>query len=151
MSADTCPICNEPQLVRIQPGVLECHFCKSQIVNGQIICPACRRANAIGLENCSGCDEPLTVFSAVMSRQTAGRGSQRLEQLKGQAGVIQVQAEKHSQARMADFQEVDLQRIESERKASEQQRLHDRLIYKYTAISLGIFLLVVAIVSLIVR
>jgi hypothetical protein len=150
MSADTCPICTEPQLVSIQPGIYECRFCKAQIVNGRLICPACKRANDIGLENCSICGEPLTIVAAVISRQAAGQGSQRLEQLKGQAREIKAQAEVHSQARMTDFQEVDHRRIESEREASVQQRLKDQIIFKYTAIGLGSFLLLVAIISLIV-
>ena len=150
MSADICPICTEPQLLRIQSGVLECQFCKAHLINGRIICPACKRANEIGPEHCNSCGEPLSIVGAVISRQAAGHGSQRLEQLKGQAGEIKAQAERHSQVRMAGLENVDHRRIQSERDSSLRQQLRDQSIFKYTAIGAGIFLLLVAISSLIV-
>jgi hypothetical protein len=150
MSPDRCPICTEPQLVMTRQGVYECQFCKAQIINSQLICPACNRANDINLEHCSTCNEPLTVVGAVMSRQAVGYGSRRLEQLKGQAAEIKAEAEIHSHARMSNFQDIDLRRIRSEREAADQQKLHDQKIFKYTAIGLGAFLLLVAIISLIV-
>jgi hypothetical protein len=150
MSAERCPICTEPQLVITRPGVYECQYCKAQIINGQLICPACKRANDINLDNCSTCNEPLTMVGAVMDRQAVGYGSRRLEQLKGQAAEIKAQAEMHSHARMSNFQDIDLRRIQSDREAADQQRLHDQKIFKYTAIGLGVFLLLVAIISLIV-
>jgi len=149
MSADNCPICAEPQLLTIQPGELECRFCKAHLINGRHICPACKRANEIGIAHCSICGEPLTVIGAVISRQAAGHGSQRLEQLKTQAGEIKAQAERHSKVRMADLEDVDHRRIQSERDASFQQHMRDQSILKYTAIGAGIFLLLVAIISLI--
>jgi hypothetical protein len=150
MSTDRCPICTEPQRVTTRPGVYECQYCKAQIINGQLICPACKRANDINLEYCSFCNEPLTVVGAVMSRQAVGYGSRRLEQLKEQAAEIKAQAEMQSHARMSIFNDVDQRRIQSEREAAEQQKLHDQKIFKYTALGLGAFLLLVAIISLIV-
>jgi hypothetical protein len=73
-----------------------------------------------------------------------------LEQLKGQASVIKAAAEVHSQARMADLKDVDQRRINSEREASLLQHLRDQTIFKYTAIGAGVFLLLIAIISLIV-
>lgn len=149
VTTEICPICTEPQLVRIQPGELECRFCKARLINGRRICPTCKRSNEIGLDHCSACGEPLTVISAVISRQAAGHGSHRLEQLKGRAGEIKEQAEKHSKERMAGLEGIDQRRIQNERDASLQQYTRDRSILKYTAIGAGIFLLLVAIISLI--
>jgi len=150
MAAGNCPVCSQPQLVSIQPDLLECQFCHARIINGQLICPACKRANSVTLEHCSVCGEPLTVFGAVMSRQLAGFGSHRLEQLKGQANEIKARAEQHSKARMSHFKDVDQRRMQSEREAATEQHLRDRTILKYAAIGSGVFLLIVAIISLII-
>jgi hypothetical protein len=85
-----------------------------------------------------------------MSRQVAGFGSHRLEQLKGQASKIKASAEQHSNARMSHFKDVDQRRIQSEREADAEQHIRDRTILKYTAIGSGVFLLIVAIISLII-
>jgi hypothetical protein len=150
MSAETCPVCSEPQLISLQSGVLKCQFCHAQIINGRLICPSCKRANDIGLEQCSVCGEPLTVVGAVISRQSTGFGSQRLEQLKVQASDMKAHAEKHSQERMTVFKDVDQRRIQSEREAATQQHLRDRTVLKYTAIGAGAFLFLVAIISLVI-
>ena len=150
MSADTCPNCSEPQLIAARPGVLECNYCHATIINGQLICPACKLANQIGLEHCSTCGEPLTVIGAVITRQTSGFGSQRLEQLKQQAGSMKAKAEEHSRVRMDHFTEIDQRRIHAENEAATRQELRDQSIMKYTAIGVGVFLLIVAIISLII-
>jgi hypothetical protein len=150
MSTEICPICNEPQLLSTEPSVFECQYCKARIVNGRLICPACKRANELGLEHCHVCGEPLTVVGAVISRQVAGYGSQRLEQIKVQAGEIKAQAERHSQVRMSAFNDVDQRRKQSERDDAARQKVRDHEILKYTAIGSGIFLLIVAIISLII-
>lgn len=85
-----------------------------------------------------------------MSRQVGGFGSHRLEQLKGQASEIKARAEQHSNIRMSHFKDVDQRRIQSELEADTAQRLRDRAILKYAAIGSGIFLLIVAIISLII-
>lgn len=150
MSAELCPVCSEPQLIRIQAEVLTCQSCHARIINNQIICPACKRPNVIGRENCTACGEPLTVIGAVISRQVAGFGSHRLEQLKNQANEIKTSAEQHSNARMSILKDLDQRRIESDREAAEQQDLRDQSVLKYTAMGAGIFLLLVAIISLII-
>lgn len=150
MSAEICPICSEPQLFSSEAGVYQCHYCKARIVNGRLICPACKRSNEIGLENCSVCGEPLTVIGAVISRQVAGYGSLRLEQVKAQANEIKAQAEQHSRVRMSAFNEVDQRRKQAEQEDAVQQQVRDHEILKYTAIGAGIFLLLVAIISLII-
>ncbi len=150
MSAEICPICSEPQLIPSEPGVYHCHFCKARIVNGRLVCPACKRSNELDIENCSLCGEPLTVVGAVLSRQAAGSASQRLEQLKAQAPEIKAQAEQHSRVRMSAFNEVDQRRKQLEQEAAARQQVRDHEILKYTAIGAGIFLLLVAIISLII-
>ena len=149
MSAEICPICTEPQLVSPQPGVLECQYCHARIVNGLLICPSCKRATQIGGEQCNSCGEPLSVVGAVISRQISRSASQRLDQMRGQAGEIKAKAEKHSRARMSEFTDIDQRRIRAERQAATEQKIRDQSILRYTAIGAGIFMLIVAIISLI--
>jgi hypothetical protein len=150
MAAQLCPVCSEPQLISHGPGVLDCQYCHARIINGQLICPACKRANEIGLEHCTTCGEPLTVFGAVISRQSAGSGSNRLEQLKSQAGEIKAIAEEHSNLRMSHLNAADQRRIREEENAASEQKLRDQTILKYAAIGSGAFLLIVAVISLII-
>jgi hypothetical protein len=150
MSSEICPRCNEPQLVSNQAGVQDCLYCKARIINDNVICPACKRANEIHLETCYQCGEPLSVVGAVISRQKAGQGSQRLEQLKSQAGEIKAQAEIGSRQRMAVLNDEDRKRIESEQAAALKQKERDQRILKYAAIGAGGFLFLVAIISLLV-
>ena len=149
MSAENCPICNEPQLINPQPGVLECQYCHAKIVNGLLICPSCKRANQIGQEHCNRCGEPLSVVGTVINRQIRGSASQRLDQMRVQANEIKASAEKHSRARMSEFTELDQRRIQAEKQAAQEQKLRDQTILRNAAIGAGVFLLIVTIISLI--
>ncbi len=150
MENQDCPICSEPQLISTRPGVMECQYCHAKIINGQLICPSCNRANEIGLEHCKACGEPLTVVGAVISRQVSGSGSQRLDQLKSQASEMKAIAEEHSHLRMSQFNAIDQRRIKAEKDAARSQEIRDQSVLKYTAIGAGVFLLIVAIISLII-
>jgi hypothetical protein len=92
----------------------------------------------------------LSVVGAVISRQKVGMGSQRLEQLKSQAGDMKAQAEMGSRQRMAVLNDEDQKRIEADRVASIAQKERDRQILKYAAIGAGAFLFLVALISLII-
>lgn len=102
------------------------------------------------METCSICGEPLTIVGRVISRQGSQTKSQRLEQMRSRAGVLKEEARVSSEVRMAEFVEIDRRRIEREREESYVQKLRDRLLFRNVAIGLGVFLLIVVVVTLVV-
>jgi hypothetical protein len=102
------------------------------------------------METCSVCGEPLTIVGRVISRQGSQTKSQRLEQMRARAGVLKEEARVSSEVRMTEFVKIDRRRIEREREESYIQQLRDRLLFRNVAIGLGVFLLIVAVVTLVV-
>jgi Fe2+ transport system protein B len=102
------------------------------------------------METCSICGEPLTIVGRVISRQGSQTKSQRVQQMRARAGAIQEEARISSDARMAEFVEIDRQRIEREHEQSYARQLRDRQLFRNVAIGLGLFLLFVAIVTLVI-
>lgn len=150
MSAPQCPICNKAILRTVSPGILTCDYCHARIVRGQLRCRACQTLNPIGTESCSNCGEPLTIVSQVISRQGSPSKSQRLEQMRSRAGAIQEEARVSSDARMAEFMEVDRRRIEGEHEALLAQQEHDRRLFRNLAIGMGVFFLLIAAATLVI-
>lgn len=150
-AAQRCPNCGELTLTgEAAPGGLHCSHCGAHIVQGQLECPSCQSLNPIGTELCMACAEPLTIFGRVLSRQGLQVQSKRLEQMRNRAGEIKDQALKSSDIRMAGFREIDQRRIESEQAAMQAQRERDRRLFRYVAFALGLFMLIVAVISLVV-
>jgi hypothetical protein len=102
------------------------------------------------MESCSNCGEPLTIVSQVISRQGSQLKSQRLEQMRSRAGAIQEEARVSSDARMAEFMEVDRRRIKGEHEALRAQQEHDRRLFRNLAIGMGVFLLLIAVATLVI-
>jgi predicted amidophosphoribosyltransferase len=150
LTALVCPNCNVAALHSESQGVLICDHCHAHIVQGQLECPSCQSLNPIGMETCSVCGEPLTIVGRVISRQGSQTKSQRLEQMRARAGVLKEEARVSSEVRMTEFVKIDRRRIEREREESYIQQLRDRLLFRNVAIGLGVFLLIVAVVTLVV-
>jgi hypothetical protein len=150
LSASICPNCNVAALRSESQGVLICGYCHARIVQGQLECPSCQSLNPFGMETCSICGEPLTIVGRVISRQGSQTKSQRVQQMRARAGAIQEEARISSDARMAEFVEIDRQRIEREHEQSYARQLRDRQLFRNVAIGLGLFLLFVAIVTLVI-
>ncbi|MGD8730701.1 MAG: zinc ribbon domain-containing protein, partial [Anaerolineales bacterium] len=131
-------------------GFLYCEHCHAHIIQGQLQCPSCQTLNPIGHETCMNCAEPLTILGRVISRQGLQTKSQRLEQMRQRASAIKAEAQSSSDARMAEFVEMDRRRIQLEREAVLVQQEKDRLLFRNVAIGIGIFLLVVVLISLVI-
>ena len=116
---------------------------------GQLECPACRSLSPVGSETCSECGEPLTLFGRVIERQGNQSLSRRQSQMRERAGQIKENAQISSEQRMAGFREIDDRRLEAERQDMLAQHDRDRRLFRSVAIGLGVFLIVVAIMSLI--
>ncbi len=131
-------------------GALVCGHCHAHFVQGQLQCPNCEATHPIGMEMCSLCGEPLTLFGRVMIRQGLQSKPHRLEQMRSRAVTIQEHARLSSEIRMAGFEEIDKRRLENEQSAQAAQQQRDRQLFRYLALGIGIFLLVIAAVSLVI-
>jgi hypothetical protein len=67
-----------------------------------------------------------------------------------QASTIKEQARLSSEARMAGLAEIDQRRIEHEHAELFAQQQRDRQLFRNVAIGLGIFLFIVATISLVI-
>lgn len=85
-----------------------------------------------------------------MIRQGIQTKSHRLEQMRTRAGTIKEQARLSSDARMAEFIQIDQRRIEHERADLYAQQQRDRRLYRNVALGFGIFLFLVAAISLVI-
>jgi predicted amidophosphoribosyltransferase len=145
-----CPSCGEMALQVHSPGEAKCLRCGAEFRSGKRLCPLCGALNELEVESCQACQEPLTVFETVLSRQKAGLSSYRLETMRDMAADMQAQSARHSDERMAEFTAIDQRRIEAEREAALNQGERDLRLLRYVKIGFGIFLAVLAIISLIV-
>ncbi len=85
-----------------------------------------------------------------MNRQGLQSRSHRLEQMRSQASAIKEAARLSSEARMAGLNEVDQRRIEHERAERYAQEQRDQQLFRNLAIGIGIFLLMIAAISLVI-
>jgi hypothetical protein len=106
--------------------------------------------NPLNANKCESCQEPLTIFSRVVSRHSKSTRIWRLDQARNQANKLKAAEAHASEARMEDFLEIDRKRKSAQREASVRQQEADRQLFRSVRIGLGIFLAIVAIVSLIV-
>ncbi len=150
MTNAQCPSCGEMTLQEISLGEAVCQRCGAEFQSGKRLCPACGALNEIVGESCQACHEPLTVFETVLSRQKAGLSSYRLKQMRDLAAGIKEQSARHSEERMSEFTAVDQRRREAEREAMLIQGVRDIQLLRYVKIGFGIFLALLAIISLIV-
>jgi hypothetical protein len=70
--------------------------------------------------------------------------------MRGRASAIKAQALASSDARMAEFVEIDKRRIELEREAKLVQDQTDRLLFRNVFIGLGIFIFILVVISLVI-
>jgi len=145
-----CPICSEKKLVEIGQSSYRCQHCRASIIDGELVCSACGKHNLLGAVKCESCQEPLTIFSRVVSRHTPSSRIWRLDQARHQANSLKATEAQASEARMEDFLEIDRKRKTGEREAAIMQQEADRLLFRHVKIGLGIFLAVVAIASLLI-
>jgi len=145
-----CPICSEEKLVEIGQSAYQCQHCRASIIDGNLVCSSCGKHNPLDANKCESCREPLTIFSRVVSRHSKSTRSWRLDQARNQANKLKVAEAYASEARMEGFLEIDRKRKSAEREAAVRQQEADRQLFRYVKIGLGIFLAIVAIVSLIV-
>ena len=139
MTNAQCPSCGDMALQVISLGEAVCQRCGAMFQSGKRLCPACNTLNEIESEACQACQEPLTVFETVISRQKAGLSSYRLEQMRGLAAGLKEQSARQDQRRQ-----------ETEREAMDIQGERDLRLLRYVKIGFGIFLALLAIISLIV-
>lgn len=144
-----CPICSEEKLVESGPSSYKCQHCRASIIDGELVCSACGKHNPLDAAKCETCQEPLTIFSRVVSRHSKSTRSWRLDQARAQANTLKAAEAHASEARMEDFLEIDRKRKTAEREAALIQEETDRQLFRYVRIGLGIFLTIVAIASLI--
>lgn len=145
-----CPICSEEKLAESGPSAYKCQHCRASIINGKLVCSACGKHNPLEAAKCKTCQEPLTIFSRVVSRHSKSTRSWRLDQARDQANVLKATEAHASEARMEDFLEIDRKRKAAEREAALLQEEADRQLFRYVKIGLGTFLAIVAVASLII-
>ena len=145
-----CPICSEEKLVESGPSSYKCQHCRASIIDGELVCSACGKHNPLDAAKCETCQEPLTIFSRVVSRHSKSTRSWRLDQARAQANTLKAAEAHASEARMEDFLEIDRKRKTAEREAALIQEETDHQLFRYVRIGLGIFLTIIAIASLII-
>lgn len=145
-----CPICSEEMLVESGPSTYKCQHCRASIIDGKLVCSACGKHNPLDAAKCETCREPLTIFSRVISRHSKSTRSWRLDQARDQANTLKAAEASASEARMENFIETDRKRKVAEREAALLQEEADRQLFRYVRIGLGIFLAIVAVVSLLI-
>ena len=145
-----CPICSEEKLVESGPSAYKCEHCRASIIDGKLVCSACGNHNPLEAAKCETCQEPLTIFSRVVSRHSKSTRSWRLDQARDQANTLKAAEASASEVRMEDFLEIDRKRKAAEREAAVIQEEADRQLFRYVRIGLGIFLAIVAVASLII-
>ena len=150
MPTHECPICSEEKLVESGPSAYECQHCHASILDGKLVCSACGKHNPLEAAKCETCQEPLTIFSRVISRHSKATRSWRLDQTRNQANTLKAAEAHASEARMDDFLEIDRKRKEADREAALIQEEADRQLVSYVKIGLGIFLAIVAVASIII-
>lgn len=142
-----CPICSEEKLVEIGRSAYRCEHCRASIIDGELVCSACGKHNPLGAIKCESCQEPLTIFSRVVSRHSPSTRSWRLDQARATANKLKAAEAQASEVRMEDFLEIDRKRMTAEREAAFMQQETDRQLFRYVKIGLSIFLAIVAIAS----
>ena len=145
-----CPICSEEKLVESGPSAYKCQHCRASIIKGKLVCSACGKHNPLEAAKCETCQEPLSIFSRVVSRHSKSTRSWRLDQARDQANILKAAEAHASDARMEDFLEIDRKRKAAESEAAFIQEETDRQLFRYVRIGLGIFLAIVAVASLII-
>ncbi|TET33452.1 MAG: hypothetical protein E3J69_07690 [Anaerolineales bacterium] len=145
-----CPICSEEKLVESGPSAYKCQHCRASILDGKLVCSACGKQNPLEAAKCETCQEPLTIFSRVVSRHSKSTRSWRLDQARDQANTLKAAEADASEVRMEVFLEIDRKRKTAEREAALMQEEADRQLFHYVRIGLGIFLAIVAVASLII-
>jgi predicted amidophosphoribosyltransferase len=131
-------------------GDAVCQSCAAEYQGGKRRCPACGELNPIEGESCARCQEPLTVLETVLARQKAGLSSYRLEKMRALAPDLKEQGNRHSAVRMAEFTAVDQRRMDADREAMFTQQARDLMLLRNVKIGFGIFLVLIAIISLVV-
>ena len=149
MPTYTCPICSEDKLIEIGPSAFRCEHCSASIIDGELICAACGKQNPLGADKCESCQEPLSIFSRVISRHSSSSRSWRLNQARHQANKLKAAESLASDARMEILLKIDQVRKAAERQARLAQQEADRRLFRYVGIAVGVFLLILAITSLI--
>ena len=150
MSNPQCPSCGEMALQVSALGDAVCLSCAAEYQAGKRRCPACSELNPIERESCSRCQEPLTVFETVLARQKAGLSSYQLEKMRALAPGLKEQGNLRSDERMAELNAVDQRRITADREAMFTQQARDLTLLRNVKIGFGIFLALIAIISLVV-
>jgi hypothetical protein len=145
-----CPICSEEKLVESGPSAYSCQHCRASIIDGKLVCPACGKHNPLEAAKCEICQEPLTIFSRVVSRHSKSTRSWRLDQAREQANTLKAAEAHASESRMEPFLEIDRKRKAAEREAALIQEEADHQLFRYVKIGIGIFLAIVAVASLII-
>jgi hypothetical protein len=144
-----CPICSEEKLVDIGQSAYQCQHCRASIKDGGLECSACGTINPLENGKCENCQEPLNIFSRVVSRHSPSSRAWRLDQVRQQANALKAAEALSSQSRMEDFLEIDRQREAAQREAALRQKEADRMLFRNVGIGLGVFFAIVVIASLI--
>ena len=77
-----CPKCSTPGLEVADDGTIDCPNCGILQTGRLNVCPACGHENHLNAENCTVCEEPLTIVSQIMIMQSDHNQPFRLKQIR---------------------------------------------------------------------
>lgn len=112
-------------------------------------CPACGSAYAAGSDTCPACGEPLSGVARILAGPAAPRQPRWLDQNRQRAGDLKRDGTSASDQRMAEFNEIDRRRIESERAQSARTAARERKVLLFGGITLGVLALLAAFVVIV--
>lgn len=121
-----CPVCTAPDLVQISKFELQCSYCRSSFTGKPLLCPACGWINVNDDDICQDCGEPMNIVSQIIRRQDQSGTPRWLSRVQSQAGEIKSEEEKASRKRYKALEEIDLRRMEAQRKEMEKQQKRDK-------------------------
>ncbi len=141
----TCAACAAPALIADDHGNFDCDYCGTHFVTERTECPACGELNLKGADNCSNCDEPLSIVASVIDRQGSTGNPLWIRRLQSQVASLKESEARASEDRFEEFVEIDRRRKAAEAEAYARQKQTERNILFYGAAAL----LLIALVTLV--
>jgi hypothetical protein len=122
-----------------------CGRCGAQVVR---VCPFCKHENWAGNEFCARCGRTLDLLE-IMTQSGSRDTRARLEAQRQQARLLKAQEESASEARMAQFWEMERQRVEAVARETAEKQRRERLMLAGIVFFIAVIVLLVIVVSVI--
>ena len=111
-------------------------------------CPACGADNEPGAEACANCGEPLSTVGRIFGHASKPSDPRWLSAARDRAQALKEEGVRGSEERMQVFLDIDRRRESAQAEAAARQRQRDAKLLRGAAVTLVVFLVIVAIVTL---